>query len=408
VESAVNIKTKVQGHTHSRAVQLAVRQFHGGPGMKRVAPLLILTAFAINSFAADPGAEALPPHYAGDAAEVVFSAMELPKKGEFESTAAYESRLAQRTNAPREAKFIIQPEEVSYDADRQMFVVRVKEMDYYVGNTRLDKHLLEIKNTTRSGSTYVASNAFGATVTVSDSDSISYGVSWGQGNQGLDVTEHVQHFVEVPVSSLEAPALKPRLRILLVCSGLSPSIAKNTVTFRPTLNLPISGSVEHQYLDADSVAVWVFDDETGRILMKKSIPVVRPRVGIDVPVPRYTRYIQPARNELATHFSNGYFAPDQGTVVVAGTIRHDGKVIDAHVLTPAQPPSPLLDGSALAAVRKWEFVPTVIDGVAASVDFLVKVSFSVAYKDNKGHRLRVPVETADIDFNDSLTPSTSR
>jgi hypothetical protein len=84
----------------------------------------------------DLNVEMLPPHFTGDVPEVFFAQMDLPKKGEFESTKAYEERLAQRTNTPREAKFVIEPEEITYDADRELFVVRLTEKDYYVGNTR--------------------------------------------------------------------------------------------------------------------------------------------------------------------------------------------------------------------------------------------------------------------------------
>ena len=62
-----------------------------------------------------------------------------------------------------------------------------------------------------------------------------------------------------------------------------------------------------------------------------------------------------------------------GDVVIKATIAPDGKVSDATVVASI----PLLDDAALAAVRQWEYSPTVVHGVPVAVTMTVTVHFSL-------------------------------
>ncbi len=62
-----------------------------------------------------------------------------------------------------------------------------------------------------------------------------------------------------------------------------------------------------------------------------------------------------------------------GDVVIKATIGPDGKVSDATVVTSI----PLLDDAAVAAVRQWEYSPTVVEGVPVAVSMTVTVHFSL-------------------------------
>ena len=64
----------------------------------------------------------------------------------------------------------------------------------------------------------------------------------------------------------------------------------------------------------------------------------------------------------------------QGSVVIEATIGTDGHVVDANVL---QSPSQLLEFPAVAAVRQWEFAPTLLNGVPVPVIMTVTVNFSL-------------------------------
>jgi protein TonB len=61
----------------------------------------------------------------------------------------------------------------------------------------------------------------------------------------------------------------------------------------------------------------------------------------------------------------------EGIVIIEATIGPDGRVQDARVLRP----NPLLDGAALDAVRRWEFTPTLLNGVPVAVVMTVTVDF---------------------------------
>ena len=61
-----------------------------------------------------------------------------------------------------------------------------------------------------------------------------------------------------------------------------------------------------------------------------------------------------------------------GEVVIKATIGTDGKVSDAKVVRSI----PLLDRAALDAVRQWEYMPTLLNGVPVPVTTMVRVNFA--------------------------------
>ena len=63
----------------------------------------------------------------------------------------------------------------------------------------------------------------------------------------------------------------------------------------------------------------------------------------------------------------------QGIVIIEATISPAGRVLDASVLRSI----PLLDAAALAAVKQWEYTPTLLNGVPVSVVMTVTVNFQL-------------------------------
>jgi len=63
----------------------------------------------------------------------------------------------------------------------------------------------------------------------------------------------------------------------------------------------------------------------------------------------------------------------QGIVIIEATIGPNGSVQDARVLRSI----PLLDQSALDAVRQWQYTPTLLNGVAVPVIMTVTVQFTL-------------------------------
>jgi protein TonB len=63
----------------------------------------------------------------------------------------------------------------------------------------------------------------------------------------------------------------------------------------------------------------------------------------------------------------------QGVVIIEAVIGADGKVADAKILRSVAQ----LDEAALAAVRQWEFSPTLLNGKPVPVVMTVTVNFKL-------------------------------
>ena len=61
-----------------------------------------------------------------------------------------------------------------------------------------------------------------------------------------------------------------------------------------------------------------------------------------------------------------------GAVMIEATIGADGKVVDAKVVKSI----PLLDEAALEAVRQWEYLPTMLNGVPVPVLVTITINFT--------------------------------
>jgi protein TonB len=90
------------------------------------------------------------------------------------------------------------------------------------------------------------------------------------------------------------------------------------------------------------------------------------RVGGRIMAPLKVKEVQPVYPAIAQS------ARVAGTVIIEATIGADGKVIDAKVLRSV----PMLDQAALDAVLQWEYMPTLLNGVAVPVVLTVTVKFT--------------------------------
>ena len=91
------------------------------------------------------------------------------------------------------------------------------------------------------------------------------------------------------------------------------------------------------------------------------------RVGGNIRPPTKIKDVKPVYPSIAQS------ARVQGVVIIEATIGPDGKVNDARVLRSI----PLLDQSALDAVRQWQFTPTLLNGVPVPVIMTVTVNFTL-------------------------------
>lgn len=94
-------------------------------------------------------------------------------------------------------------------------------------------------------------------------------------------------------------------------------------------------------------------------------PVEPVRVGGQIEAPRKLRHQPPDYPELARR------AGVQAVVILEAMIDTGGRVTDVRVLRG----HPLLDEAALQAVRRWAYVPTLLNGVPVPVVMTVTVNF---------------------------------
>ncbi len=91
-------------------------------------------------------------------------------------------------------------------------------------------------------------------------------------------------------------------------------------------------------------------------------------VGGNIKPPARTKYVAPQYPDIARN------AKVQGVVILEAVIGADGKVEQARVLRS----QPLLDEAALAAVRAWEYTPTLLNGRPTPVIMTVTVQFRLS------------------------------
>src|SRR5687767_1379545 len=113
-----------------------------------------------------------------------------------------------------------------------------------------------------------------------------------------------------------------------------------------------------------------FDSAPGVIDLPPPAPVAPSGplvVGGHIKPPARTKYVMPEYPEIAR--ANRV----EGIVILETIIGADGKVAEARVLRS----NPLLDQAALAAVREWEYSPTLLNGKPTAVLMTVTVRFTL-------------------------------
>jgi TonB family protein len=113
---------------------------------------------------------------------------------------------------------------------------------------------------------------------------------------------------------------------------------------------------------ADAVAAKQADAAAARA--KARMAAVRP--GGRIMPPKKIKDVPPVYPAIAQS------ARVSGQVTIEATIGADGKIVDAKVVRSI----PLLDQAALDAVRQWEYLPTMLNGVPVPVIVTVTINFT--------------------------------
>ena len=97
-------------------------------------------------------------------------------------------------------------------------------------------------------------------------------------------------------------------------------------------------------------------------------PVAAVRVGGQIKEPKKLKHVAPVYPPIARS------ARVQGQVVLECTISPQGRVTDVRLVRGI----PLLDASAIEAVKQWVYTPTLLNGVPVPVIMTVTVNFRIS------------------------------
>ena len=241
----------------------------------------VRTAYSTRPF--DSKAERLPANYRGMNPEVIYQNFkrqeELEKKGEFETSDQYNSRISRMRGLPilgalrRDGifAFAVDNLKTTYNADARELEALVR-LGAVWKNVTPDPGLrafsLKTKILRRK---YVGQNAMGAKVLVDELASESFEAAIANFRQFKPVElDRRQFFVKTIIQAdvAKAKLIKERLRALVVCRLLSPYTGYGAVLDEATFGKSSQYFLRMYYLNAEAVELWLYDGMTGEIFRK--------------------------------------------------------------------------------------------------------------------------------------------
>ena len=219
-------------------------------------------------------------------------------KSEFETTAAYQERvralppveiypgitlmsdLALMLN-PSSDKPIALGQDVShsYDADGQVMTVNVQLGRRKIAGLGVVSDFLLTDSYQNNGS-YIGENAYGATTEVYNARVSSVGIAvdddtWLTARAGKLPFDSSSLSIQIPMGTLEAQSVSPHLRALLICDLIYPWLLKTSNASAATFSEPVNLLQDYTYLHVAPRELWIFDDQSGKVLSKISPESIR-------------------------------------------------------------------------------------------------------------------------------------
>ena len=232
----------------------------------------------------DPTAATLPPNYRGHSCRAVAAklvSLNL-KKGEFETTSAYNDRITSLNNEHVAGAtllgdvfgFVGAEDSASdltdqYDADNQ--VLKVK--GYWGGDTQLlntgSVAATKLEYKLKYQRTYSASNAYGKIVQVESSTWDTCGLAfqnlsaYSSGNKNI--------LLDLPMEPGEARATKGKIALLYVGNLVTPYRSEYSDYLKPTIDHPREYAWSGDALVMRLSQIWLFNKATGTVYKKIEI-----------------------------------------------------------------------------------------------------------------------------------------
>ena len=178
--------------------------------------------------------------------------------------------------------------------------------------------------------------------------------------------------VATPVEIPEVPPPPPRV-VQSTAPAVNPNAiplkAPDTIAPEPPRDLPEAVAIGPNVIigtPGNAVGDVIGEPPPPRRPVSAAPPeIVRP--GGNIRPPQKVHHVAPTYPAIAQA------ARVSGTVIIEALIAEDGSVRDVKVIRSV----PLLDASALEAVRQWRFTPTLLNGVPVQVIMTVTVTFNL-------------------------------
>lgn len=203
------------------------------------------------------------------------------KKGDYETTAEYNSRIIDLNNKPILAgyrndtkfAFVVKPDKNIYSADTKKLTLG--KMGYNVNiNNRQSSDIagVLIKNLAFEKSHYLGTNAYGVSIDVEkvDRQDLVLALKNPAGSKMKLVPFWIDNFkYEIPqVPPEKARAVRDNMRLVYIFTLAEPYFNEDASHTKPTYDKPEDSTRIFYNIHATVTEVWVFDYVTGEILLR--------------------------------------------------------------------------------------------------------------------------------------------
>ena len=241
----------------------------------------------------DPAMTHLAPQYQGVDPRVIYNELERRSKlikGEFETTAEFNARMARVQAAPligtvmkdstipftlANGETMLDKVTTRYDADNGVLAVSIEMSAPIIGvEMDTDKRSLPLKYDFEASSSYVGQNAFGARVIIKKTFANIFELlidnyrDYERVRPDSPVTFHHTITAKLEMTPAEAMGAKPTLKVLALVTLRDPYILEGYISHKPTVSEPRDTFAVYKYLVAELREFWIYDYASGRVYAK--------------------------------------------------------------------------------------------------------------------------------------------
>ena len=341
------------------------------------------------------------------------------QKSEFETQGTFAERIERFSTTPisngirpqDNFAFVITPD-TSYDAEKELLTVRLSsDDDVYLAGQSVSCNWAE---STKAGTSYVGSNAFGVKKLIRRVNKTRYNVVFDRPYWLDTAYKHTENYTSTgglfieQKPGIDALLLSRTIRVVLIGPLDVPFVSHSVGGDDPTMTKPIDLTIFEHNIHMSLAAVWLVNIVTGEIIQKyssnrgsisstvtdtpkgqpmasrSSAPEIAEQPQPTAPVFVREPPISPARisggimagslivKTAAVYPAAARAAHVSGAVVLHVIISKEGIPEKVDVISGPE----MLRSNALEAVRQWQYRPYTVNGEPVPVDTTVTVNFN--------------------------------